>query len=82
MNQQEQQVRVDLSQTTPITCECSSSIFQEVIMLRKWSRFASGLPTDQNIPIGVMACVKCGTIHEESLPPAVKTLIDKEKENV
>ena len=79
--QQEQQVRVDLTQTTPITCECGSNIFQEVLMLRRWSRFVSNLPTDQNIPIGVMACIKCKTIHEESLPPVVKALIDKEKEN-
>jgi hypothetical protein len=79
--QQEQQVRLDLNQTTSITCECGNQFFQEVVILRKWSRLASGLPTDQNVPIPVMICTKCDKINEETLPPAVKALIDKEKEN-
>ena len=78
---QQQEMRLDLSQTTSITCDCGNSFFQEVIMLRKWSRFASGLPTDQNVPIPVMICTECKKINEETLPPAVKALIDKEKEN-
>ena len=81
MNQQ-QEVRLDLSQTTPITCECGNSFFQEAMMLRKWSRFASGLPTDQNVPIPVMVCTKCDKINEETLPPAVKTLLDNEKDYI
>jgi hypothetical protein len=81
MNQQ-QEMRLDLSQTTPITCECGNHFFQEVMMLRKWSRFASGLPTDQNIPIPVMVCTKCNKINEETLPPAVKALLDREKDYV
>jgi hypothetical protein len=82
MNQQQQEVRLDLNQTTPITCECGNSFFKEVMILRKWSRLASGLPTDQNIPIPVMVCTKCNEINNETLPPAVKALMDKEKENV
>ena len=82
MNQQQQEMRLDLSQTTPITCDCGSSFFQEAIMLRKWSRFASGLPTDQNVPIPVMVCLKCNTINEETLPPAVKALLESEKDIV
>ncbi len=82
MNQQQQEVRLDLNQTTPIECECGSRFFQEAIMLRKWSRFASGLPTDQNVPIPVMVCKKCNKINEETLPPAVKVLLDNEKDYV
>jgi hypothetical protein len=81
MNQQQQEVRLDLSQTTSITCECGNPFFQEAMMLRKWSRFASGLPTDQNVPIPVMVCTKCDKINDETLPPAVKALLDNEKEN-
>ena len=81
MNQQ-QEMRLDLSQTTPITCECGNSFFQEAMILRKWSRFASGLPTDQNVPIPVMICTKCNKINEETLPPAVKAILDKEKDYV
>jgi hypothetical protein len=78
---QQQEMRLDLSQTTPIVCECENQFFQEVVMIRKWSRFASGLPTDQNVPIPVMICTECKKINEETLPPAVKALMDKEKEN-
>ena len=77
MNQQ-QEVRLDVSQTTPIVCECGSKFFQEAIMLRKWSRFASGLPTDQNVPIPVMICMECKKINEDTLPPAIKALLDEE----
>ena len=80
MNQQQQEMRLDLSQTTPIKCECGNSFFKEAVMLRKWSRFASGLPTDQNVPIPVMVCTKCEKINEETLPPAVKALLDSEKD--
>ena len=79
---QQQEVRLDLSQTTPITCECGNSFFQEVVILRKWSRFASGLPTDQNVPIPVMVCTKCNKTNEETLPPAVKVILDREKDYV
>ena len=78
---QQQEMRLDLNQTTPIVCECENQFFQEVMMLRKWSRLMSGLPTDQNVPIPVMVCTKCNKINEETLPPAVKALMDKEKEN-
>ena len=80
--QQQQEMRLDLSQTTPITCECGNLFFQEAMILRKWSRFASGLPTDQNVPIPVMICTKCSKINEETLPPAVKNILDKEKDYV
>jgi hypothetical protein len=78
---QQQEMRLDLSQTTSIICDCGNQFFQEVVMIRKWSRFASGLPTDQNVPIPVMICTECKKINDETLPPAVKALMDKEKEN-
>ena len=80
MNQQQQEMRLDLSQTTPIKCECGNPFFKEAVMIRKWSRFASGLPTDQNVPIPVMVCTKCEKINDETLPPAVKALLDNEKD--
>lgn len=81
MNQQQQEVRLDLSETTPVICECGNLFFQEVVMIRKWSRFASGLPTDQNVPIPLMVCTECKKINDETLPPAVKALIENETEN-
>ena len=79
--QQEQQVKIDITQTSSIKCECGSNIFHEVLLLRKASRFMSNLPTDQIIPVGAVACVKCGSLQEELLPPSLKVMLDKEKEN-
>jgi hypothetical protein len=78
----EQQIRIDITQTTPVNCECGSNIFQEVIMLRKASRFISNLPTDQIVPAQAVSCVKCGAIQEDLLPPSLKIMLDKEKEYI
>ena len=78
--QPEQQIRLDITQTTPIECECGSKIFQGVLMLRKASRFISNLPTDQIVPVEAVACVKCGTVQEDLLHPSLKVMLDKEKD--
>ena len=81
-NEQEQQLRVDLKSTLPVLCECGNNTFQEVSMIRKVSRFSHpGLPMDQFLPISLMACIKCGEIHKDSLPPMIKALLENETEN-
>jgi uncharacterized Zn finger protein len=80
--EQEQQMRVDINQTTPVVCECGNKLFQEVLMIRKVSRFVSRAPMDQTIPVALIACTKCGELHTDSIPPALKVVLDKEKENV
>jgi hypothetical protein len=78
----EQQIKIDITQTTPINCKCGSNIFQEILMLRKASRFISNLPTDQIIPAQVIACVQCGELQEDLLPSSLKMMLDKEKEYI
>ena len=80
--QQEQQVRIDLTKTLPVLCECGNNTLQEVSLIRKVSRSSHpGLPDDQFVPITLMACVKCGELHKASLPPMIKVLLENETEN-
>ena len=80
MNQEQQQLRLDITQTTPVNCKCGSNIFHEVLLLRKASRFVSNLPDDQVVPVGAVACVKCGSLQDELLPPSLKVMLDNEKD--
>ena len=70
MSQQQQvNMNISLDKTTEVTCEkCDNSAFQEVVLLRKASRFITGTAQDAMIPIPVFACSKCGHVNEEFLP--------------
>lgn len=70
----EQTLNVPLSQTTEITCKCGNNTFVEGLMLRKASRLLTGTTSDALIPIGVMYCVKCNEVLEETLPTALKQM--------
>ena len=71
MNQQ--QLNIDLGQTTAMTCdECGGEAFREVLLLRKASRFVTGTPQDAIIPIPVFACAECGNINQDLLPPQLR----------
>jgi len=79
--QQEQQLRIDITQTTPVVCECGNKVFHEVMLLRKASRFLHpSLPDDQIVPVGAVACVKCGSLQQDLLPPSLKVMLEKENE--
>jgi uncharacterized Zn finger protein len=67
--QQQMNVNISLDKTTAIECEkCNNNAFQEVLLLRKASRFITGTSQDAMIPIPVFACSKCGHVNEEFLP--------------
>jgi uncharacterized Zn finger protein len=69
MSQQQVNMNISLDKTTEVTCDkCSNSAFQEVVLLRKASRFITGTAQDAMIPIPVFACSKCGHVNEEFLP--------------
>jgi uncharacterized Zn finger protein len=81
MQQQQQEIRLDLNQTSKTVCpKCDNETFQEMLLLRKWSRLVSGLPNDQYVPVSVFVCTECGTAHQDSMPPQLKALLDKENE--
>jgi len=69
MSQQQVNMNISLDKTTEVTCDkCSNSAFQEVVLLRKASRFITGTAQDAMIPIPVFACSKCGHVNDEFLP--------------
>ena len=75
-NPQQQQMQVDLNQTTEVICEkCKNNTFIQVAMVRKLSALLS--PTGQStmIPIQAFACLKCNHINKDFIPP------DLEKNN-
>lgn len=70
----EQQMRLDLSQTTPIICEkCNGQIFKEVMMIRKVSRFITNQPQDTMVNIPLFSCHKCDHVNNEFLPEALRS---------
>jgi uncharacterized Zn finger protein len=70
---QQQQLNITLDKTTAVTCDkCGSDTFQEVVLLRKASRFVTGTPQDALIPIPAFACTKCGHVNEDLLPPQLR----------
>jgi len=81
MQQEQQQLRLDITQTSSVSCNCGSKIFHEVMLLRKASRFLHpSLPDDQIIPVGAVACVKCGSLQTDLLTPSLKAMLEKENE--
>jgi uncharacterized Zn finger protein len=66
-------LNITLDKTTPVKCDaCENETFQEVVLLRKASRFVTGTPQDALIPIPAFACTKCGHVNEDLLPPQLR----------
>jgi hypothetical protein len=76
--QQQQGPQVDISATTPLTCECGNETFKEAMYLRKESRLMSGLPEDRLVPIQLLACGKCGILVETFIPTPLKQFYGKD----
>ena len=69
MNNQQPQMNIDFSQTTPEVCEeCENDIFTQVYQMRKLSALLSPTGQETMIPIQVFACAKCGYINKGFLP--------------
>lgn len=72
MNNQQMQMKVDITQSTPIKSEEGNQIFQEATILRKISKFLTGTSEDAVIPIPVFIDVKTGKILIEMLPKELR----------
>jgi uncharacterized Zn finger protein len=65
---EQQQVNVDMSQTTEVKCEnCSCDKFEQVIKMRRLSAILSPTGKEALIPMPVFACKNCGHVNEEFL---------------
>jgi hypothetical protein len=81
MNQQQKQVQIDLSKTTPWTCdECGNEVFNAGLLLRKVSRFLSGDAQDGMAPVQTFYCVKCGHVNNDFYPPELAKKDEKNEE--
>jgi len=68
-NPQQQQMQVDISQTTEEVCEsCENDTFTQVYKIRKLSALLSPTGQPTMIPMQVFTCAKCGHINSAFLP--------------
>ena len=64
--QGQQQMNIDISQTSEMKCdECENNTFKQTMMLRKMSAIISPSGQETIIPMAVFACEKCGHVNEE-----------------
>ena len=69
MNEQQPQMNIDFSKTTPEVCEaCENDTFIQVYQMRKLSKLLSPTGQETKIPIQVFSCAKCGHINRDFLP--------------
>jgi len=69
MNQEKMSLNIGLDKTTSIVCdECGKDVFEQVLFLRKASKFLTGTEQDALIPIPTFACKSCGHVNEEFQP--------------
>jgi len=81
MNNQPQ-MKVDITQSTPIKSEDGNQVFQEATILRKVSKFLTGTSEDGIIPIPVFIDIKTGKILLEMLPKELRTEYEEYNKNL
>ena len=81
MNNQSQ-MKVDITQSTPIKSEDGDQVFQEATILRKVSKFLTGTSEDGIIPIPVFIDIKTGKILLEMLPKELRTEYEEYNKNL
>ena len=63
------QLNINLSEMPYLECdECQSTLFEEKLMIKKVSKFMTGVAQDSIVPLPVIACAKCGHINEMFKP--------------
>jgi uncharacterized Zn finger protein len=73
----QQQVKIDLSQTSGYKCpQCASAFFEQSLLLRKVSKFLSGLSEDVYMPVQVINCKQCGLLAKDALDPNIRSMLN------
>lgn len=71
----QQNLNVDISQTTPVLCEeCSGTYFDQALVIRKVSGLLTGQSKPGFVPIPVFKCCKCGHVNTEFLPKEIQSV--------
>lgn len=74
---QQQQIKIDLGQTSGYKCaQCGSAFFEQSLLLRKVSKFLSGLSEDAYLPVQVINCKQCGLLAKDALDPQIRALLN------
>ena len=69
MSLQNQQPKIDLSQSEPYVCgDCDHDKFVVKFFLRRISPLLSPTGEEMIIPVQVFACASCGHVNEDFLP--------------
>ena len=70
--QQQPQMNLDLSKTTPINTPSGGKIWQQGMVLRKVSKFVTGTTEDAIVPIPVFYDPETGDILEDTIPKEIR----------
>ena len=64
--QGQQQMNIDISQTSEMKCDkCENPTFKQTMMLRKMSAIVSPNGQETIIPMAVFACESCNHVNDE-----------------
>jgi len=72
----EQQMNIDLNNTTEIVCEgCGNNTFRPIFFLRRLSPLLSPDGNARLIPVDSLACLKCDYVNKDfsPIPSQIKT---------
>jgi hypothetical protein len=70
------QLSLDIKKTTPILTTSGGKIWHQGYILRKVSKFVTGTPEDNVLPIQVFYDPETGEILKEGLPEELKFIIE------
>jgi hypothetical protein len=70
------QLSLDIKKTTPILTAAGGKIWHQGYILRKVSKFVTGTPEDNVLPIQVFYDPETGEILKEGLPEELKFIIE------
>lgn len=71
----QQNVNLDISQTTPVLCEeCNGTFFEQALVIRQASGFLTGTGKPTYVPIPVFSCKECGHVNSEFQPKEIQSL--------
>jgi len=71
-NQQQMNLNIDLSKTTPVETQSGGKIWSQGVIIRKVSKFIVGADEDALVPIPVFYDNETGEILTETLPKELR----------
>ena len=79
MADQQPQLSLDLSKTTPILTAAGGKIWRQGYLLRKVSKFITGTNEDNVLPIQVFYDPETGEVLKDGLPDEFKFILEDDQ---